>query len=168
MTDKIPEQVQELIDMAISSVSKVIGVAPDLTPDTLPITDQYIRQFPAEAPAEVRTLAISAAGCYFGEVVRRSLNGHWKLAGLSPDRWRVELKNCYLHFSPVGMVGEVLVGKESPEFDGSFDLPPEHKERLKTRLSKTTQIGEDEYFSLSGRFDILQLVASWLTELRET
>ena len=40
----IPAEIWDLIQMARVSVTQVIGVEPDLTPETLPLVDQYLRQ----------------------------------------------------------------------------------------------------------------------------
>jgi hypothetical protein len=147
-------------------VTEVVGVEPDLTPETLPLVDQYLRQMPSDAPSEARQLAIAGAGCYFGEVARRLLHGRWVLPDPAPSSWRVELVSCFLYFSPVGMAGEIQSRGESEEDDGSFATAVEQREDLHQMLAAAAPFSEDEYYSLSGRIDVLQLAADWLVGRR--
>ena len=71
-----PREVEDLIEMAQSSVAEVVGVTPDLTPETLPLVDQYLRQLGPETQEHVLELVLAAVGCHFGEVVRRKLQEH--------------------------------------------------------------------------------------------
>lgn len=157
-----PSEVEDLVQMAQSSVKEVVGVEPDLTPETLPLVDEYLRQVGPGLQLEVRDLVISAVGCYFGEVVRRKLNGRWNTKRSSPQTWRIELVNCFLHFHPVGMAGEVLTGAETEDYDGSFATLDVLRDGLAHMLSEAAPMSEEEYYSLAGRIDILQLAADWL------
>jgi hypothetical protein len=158
----IPVEVEDLVRMARANITKVIGVEPDLTPETLPLVDEYLRQVPTDTADEVLDLAVSAVAAYFGEVVRRRLNGRWTLRSAHPAFWRIELTSCFLYFSPFGMVGEVLNGAESDEYDGAFATLDELRDPLATMLATVPPVTEEEYYSLCGRIDILQLVADWL------
>jgi hypothetical protein len=162
MDDELPPEVEDLLRMVRSNVLKVIGVEPDLTPETLPLVDEYLRRVPADASDEVQQLVVSTVSAYFGEVARRRLNGRWTLRSSHPADWRVELVCCFLHFSPFGMVGEVLNGAESDDYDGSFSTLDEVNDALNAMLSAAPPVPEEEYYSLCGRIDILQLVADWL------
>jgi hypothetical protein len=162
MDEALPREVEDLVRMAQSNVVKVIGVEPDLTPETLPLVDEYLRRVPADAGEEVQHLVVCAVAAYFGEVTRRRLNGRWTLRGAHPADWRVELDCCFLYFSPYGMVGEVLNGAECDEYDGSFATLDELRDALSAMLRSVPPVPEDEYYSLCGRIDILQLVADWL------
>lgn len=159
---EIPGRVADLVEMARHSVTRTVGVEPDLSPETLPVVDEYLRQLPRDAAPEVHDLVLTAVGCYFGEVVRRLLNGRWAVDSDDPGRWRVELVNCFLHFCPVGMTGEVALGRASDAHDGSFATLDELRDPLHEMLSEAAPLPEDEYYSLAGRVDVLQLVADWL------
>ncbi len=149
--------------MACRNVQQVIGVEPDFTPETLPLVDQYMRQLPEDSPAEVVELVLSTVGCYFGEVVRRLLNGRWAISPADPDRWRVELINCFFHFRPVGMAGEVYSRGADERYDGVFATHPEVWEGLSQALTEAVPMPEDEYYSLAGRVDVLERAVDWLT-----
>jgi hypothetical protein len=161
-----PEVVTDLIEMARKMVGQVIGVEPDLTPETLPLCDQYLRTLPEDATDEVRSLVVSAVGCYFGEVARRTLSGRWALCEEGPRAWRIELEPCFLYFHPVGMAGEVMLGRESELHDGSFATLDELRDELFEMLAMAPPLPEGEYYSLAGRIEVLQIAADWLVGRR--
>jgi hypothetical protein len=164
--EALPPQVADLVEMARHNVLEVVGVEPDLTPETLPLVDHYLRDLPEESPPEVRGLVVSAVGSHFGEVVRRILDGRWAIGGEDPTSWRIELSSCFLYFCPVGMAGEVLLGQESDDYDGTFGTLDELWEGLNTALATAAPMSEEEYFSLAGRVDILHFAADWLAAKR--
>jgi hypothetical protein len=143
-------------------VAAALQVAPDLTPETLPLLDAFLRTTVATAAAEERNRLLEDVACYFGEVVRQRLGGHWALLGPGPREWRVELEACFLHFSPIGMAGEALLGCESSEFDGAFDTLEAVRPDLAERLEEAPPLAEREYYSLAGRIEVLEIVADWL------
>jgi hypothetical protein len=157
-----PEAVSDLCELARKMVQEVLGVEPDLTPETLPLLDGYLRHVPGDATEQVRALVTAALGCHFGEVVRRALHGRWSLVDADPESWRIELEPCFLYFSPVGMAGEVLLGCESDAYDGSFATLDDLRDDLHEMLAAAPPLPEEEYFSLAGRIDVLQLAADWL------
>jgi hypothetical protein len=161
--ENLPPEVADMVQMARQSVKKIIGIEPDLTPETMPLVDEYLRQMSPDAPEEVQSLLLAAVGCYFGEVLRRLLNGRWALRGPSPAEWHIELEHCFLHLNPVGMAGEVFTGVESEKYDGSFATLDELRDGLAQMLQEAAPLSEEEYYSLSGRIDILQLAVDWLT-----
>jgi hypothetical protein len=164
--ERCPEAVDDLVELARSMVGRVLGVEPDLTPETLPLLDQYLRGVPDDATEEVRALAIAAVGCYFGEVARRTLSGRWVLCDDGPSSWRIELEPCFLYFHPVGMAGEVLLGRESDAHNGSFATLDELRDDLFQMLASAAPLPEGEYFSLAGRIEVLELAADFLVARR--
>ena len=166
MTDQIanmPTEVEDLAMMACRNVQRVIGVEPDFTHETLPLVDQYLRELPHDSPAEEIEQALATVGCYFGEVARRLLDGRWAITTDPPRKWRVELINCFFHFRPVGMAGEVFYREVSDEYDGAFATLNEQWDGLSQALSEAVPVSEQDYYSLSGRIDVLHLAADWLT-----
>ncbi len=158
----LPTSTADYAQMAIENVKIAIGVEPDFTPETLPLIDAYLQQARTSKLAEVRSLVITTAGVYFGEVMLRLLDGWWNTANASPSRWRVEVRPCFLYFYPVGTTGEVLLGRESDQFNGTFSVLEELKEELQQRLKASAPVTDEEYFSLCGRCDSLQIVSEWL------
>jgi len=161
--EEMPGRVGDLAEMARKGAEHVTGVEPDYTPETLPLLDQYLREVPPDATEEVKQLIVASTGCYYGEVLRRLLKGRWAVPSGAPESWRVELSSCFLYFHPVGMAGEVYTRGQDPEYDGAFATTDELHETLAEALAAAAPVSEDEYYSLAGRVDILQLAADWLT-----
>jgi len=161
-----PKEVMRRVSAVQQAVCALLGVEPDLTPETLPLVDSYLRDSVASLPPRERDQQLCAAGVYFGEVVRRKLNARWALITDAPEEWRVELSSCFLHFRPVGMAAEVVFGCETEAYDGSFGTLDELHDELDEMLQNHPPIPEDEYYSLAGRIEILELVADWLVGRR--
>ena len=68
---EVPEHVVVLCLACAQYVHAATGVALDFTPDTLPLLDHYL-QGVRGAKDDVKELVATAAGAYFGELVRRS------------------------------------------------------------------------------------------------
>ena len=162
-TGEMPKQVSDLAEMARAGAAHVTGVEPDYTPETLPLLDQYLKEVPADATEEVTQLIVASTGCYYGEVLRRLLNGRWAVPSGAPESWRVELNSCFLYFYPVGMAGDVFTRGKDPEYDGAMATTDELHETLAEVLASAAPLSEEEYYSLSGRVDVLQLATDWLT-----
>ncbi len=164
---RVPEEVHQRILAAKARIVDNLGVEPDLTCETLPLLDGYLRAVGEQLDGDERQQVLEELGCHFGEVVRRKLSGHWcEVDGLPPTEWRVELESCFLYLYPVGMTGEVLLGLESEAYDGSFATSDELHDLLSEMLASAAPMSEEAYYSLSGRIDILELVADFLTGKR--
>ena len=160
-----PAEINVLVAEVKEEVIRTTGVEPDMTPETLPLVDAYLRDVVGELGSPEREARLQAVGAYFGEVVRRQLAARWFVEG-DPFAWRVELTSCFLHFRPVSMAAETLVGCESEEYDGTFSTLEELRDDLERMLEQAPPLPEDEYFSLCGRLEVLSLVADWLVSLR--
>jgi len=165
-TAKILTVVTEALEEVESCVAAALGVAPDLTPETLPLLDAFLRTVVAGKDAEERRLLLAAVGGYFGEVARRHLDGRWVVESADAGSWRVELNGCFLYFWPVGMAAEVLQGGETEEYDGSFATLDELHDGLAEVLANAAPVSHDDYYSLAGRIDVLELAVEWLTRKR--
>ena len=161
----MPKKVEDLAEMARKGAAHVTGVDPDYTYLTLPLIDQYLKELPSDATQEVVQLVLTSAGCYFGEVVRRLLNGRWAVEAAATEAWRIELASCFLYFHPVGLAGEVYSRGADEDYDGSFGTLDKLNEPLSEMLAAAAPYSEDEYYSLAGRVDVLQMAADWLTAL---
>lgn len=166
MSHSPPEAIKSLIEEARKLIKEAFGVEPDLTQDTLPLLDGYLRALASTATAPERTVALEAMGAHFGEVACRTLNGHWAPVGQDKRQWRVELHSCFLYFRPVGMAAEVAYGCETEEYDGSFATHDDLHDELNEMLANAAPMSEQAYYSLSGRMDSLLLVTDWLTSNR--
>jgi hypothetical protein len=156
---------ERLIKTAVDQVEQTQGIAPDFTPETLPLVDHHLNSVVALQDVEQRAFSLAAIGCYFGEVVRRRLDARWATPSDNPLGWRIELNSCFLYFSPLAIANEVLVGCETAEFDASFGTLGKHHEAVDSRLKQAPQIGEAEYYSLSSRLEVAELISDFLVGL---
>jgi hypothetical protein len=164
---EVPEAVHQLLLAARARIADNLGVEPDLSCETMPLLDGYLRAMGEQLDSDERQQVLEELGCHFGEVLRRKLNGHWSNTDdQPPTAWRVELESCFLYLHPVGMTGEVLLGCESELHDGSLATSDDQHELLAEMLAHAAPMSEEAYFSLSGRIDVLELVADFLTGRR--
>lgn len=160
-----PPRIAEFVREAAARVETALGVRPDLTPETLPLVDAYLDGARGKDGPVLRLAAV-LAGCHFGEVLRRRFGGWWVLCGDDPASWRLELEACFLRLHPVGMAAEAIRQGEVDGFDGRFATDDENEPALRAALAEV-RVAEDEYYSLAGRFDVLERIADWLVATRQ-
>jgi hypothetical protein len=137
----------------------------DFTPETLPLLDHYLlsaRQDLEEKPA-LRELVLRSAGAYFGELLRRKLNGFWQVPSPDTHTWRVCGRHILFSVNPVGVVAEAIVG--GPDSDGpsgSLLLARADREDVAKRLSEIPPLPEDEFYLTSTRLEVIEIVAEHL------
>jgi hypothetical protein len=149
-----PAAVQEYAAQTVRYVQAVLGVELGYDSDTLPVLDHYLRGVPDEKPATI-ALVVSTAGAYFGEVVRRQLGGRWEVADLEPIEWRVILPSG-ISLAPAGMVAAVIARDDGlEELDTGLHVPSQIEPFVEATLERMSQVTEEEYYSLCGRFDTL-------------
>jgi hypothetical protein len=147
----VPPHIRSLCEACVEYVERSTGVVLDYTPETLPLLDHYLDEV-REAKTDVQTLVASAAGAYFGELVRRIFNARWHAPALELDAWRIEFTHCFLHFNPVGMAREAIESATLGEGFG-FQVNAEDLEALQAGLSVFGEIPEDEYYRLATRME---------------
>jgi hypothetical protein len=173
MSDTLPQDfvpapgaIHELAERTVDFVRHAIrgkrgGIVLDYRPDTLPVLDHYLRGVPKEQPATV-ALITAAAGAYFGEVARRTLGGEWEQTASPPETWTLVLTGG-LRIVP-GALAESAIRQEEDE--ACFEVPEEDRAVVEDAL-EGREVPEDEYYSLAGRLEVLQLIADVLVTLRE-
>jgi hypothetical protein len=146
-----PGDVFERAERTVQQVKQATGITLDYTPETLPILDHYLGQVP-RGRTEILALVVETIGSYFGEVVRKALGGTWEHDG------RLELDGGIV-FSPEAMVAEAAQAGPVEDVDAEFTVPLEARGAVEDALSRAGGVDEAEYYSLSGRFETLLLVA---------
>jgi hypothetical protein len=152
-----PGEIHELAERAVDFVRRALHVTLDYTPETLPVLDHWLRAVPRDEPAMLE-LAAATAGAYFGEVVRKTLGGEWRDDGVLRLVVGIEL-------TPAGMAAEAISNDDS-DGRGTFEVPAGDRAAVEDALS-AREVPEDEYYSLCGRLELLQLVADVLVGRRE-
>lgn len=151
----------------------------------LAFVDHYLSLLRDETREPIITLVAAGAGAWFGELVRREIGGQWIGDGSDPRRLRLLLEPQFMHFSPVDMAYEAIFASEiepgdpripaGAELDGTFhlrkrsanaesDAEPElsDHEWVTERLADTSPLPEDQFYSLTVRFETVSLILELL------
>ncbi|MEO6772864.1 MAG: hypothetical protein ABI467_07560 [Kofleriaceae bacterium] len=163
-------RVQEYAGQAVEYVRRALTMTLEYDSNTLPVLDHYLRTV-AGAKTEAIELVITTAGCYFGEVVRRTLGGRWEIvprvdaegnhrpseAGRDEAEWRVVLPTG-LNFSPLGFVASAIAQSDVEEFDSEFEAPARMRPYVQQTLGRMGEVPLEDYYSLCNRLDTLEHV----------
>ncbi len=149
-----PPRTAEFVRRALDAVRASVGVSLEFDSDTLPLLDHYIKQVPRKE-ADAAALIAAMTGSYFGEAVRQSLGGQWKVEDDDPASWRIVLPGG-LSFSPVRLALAAILLDEDGEGNGDFQAPPKLMEALTEAMGRLGSVGRNDYFTLSCRFDTLE------------
>jgi len=158
-----PEAVSELSASCARFVLAKYGVPLDGTSDTLSILDQYVRDARADLLIQPASLPLLQAtiGAYFGEVLRRAFDAAWFASG-EHDAWRLDFREVYLTFNPIGMAREALTLVEEEGWHAHLDMDVAEKEEVLARLARLPEVPDDEYYAPSTRFDVVELAVEAL------
>jgi len=157
-----PELITELAAACVSFVHKSLGLTLDYTQDTLPILDHYVRSAQG-APVEVMELMAAPTGAYFGEVVRRHVDGlRWHAPADDHAGFRLELEPCFLWFNPIGVAREVIARAPDPEWNAHLQLLDADRPLVESALEHAGDVNETDYFTFGVRYEVIELVTSVL------
>lgn len=162
---------------------RAIGVSldPSLDDAALAYVDHYLSLVRDEQREAIVSLVAAGAGAWFGEYLRRQVGALWIGDGEEPRRLRLLLEPQFVHLSPVDMAYEAIFsGSPAPDdprlptgaaLDGAFHLREraEGDERsahdwIHERLAEAAPLPEDQYYSLTGRFETLTLILELLAD----
>lgn len=180
--------VQSLVRTFREQLERALSVELDGSTETLAFVDHYLRLAESEDREPILTLLAAGAGAYFGEMVRAQMGGTWVGDGRDPRRLRLLVEPQFVYFSPIDQAYEAITGSAidpadprvpgDPPFDPAFHLRPaangdeeqpgarspqdDDAEWLDARLSEMPPVPEDEFHSLTCRFETLQLMLELL------
>jgi hypothetical protein len=167
----VPEPIVELCRSLSDFVQRSVGIRPDFQPETLPIVDHYIEQArrTIEGRDELVDLTGQAIGAYFGEVVRRSLAGFWRVPTPNFHDWQLCGEVAFFSFNPIGIGYEVLtMGTEHGGPSGDVKLAKEDRDLVHARLVALPPERESSYYSLSTRYEVIEIIAEAVRGLAES
>jgi hypothetical protein len=164
MQDEVPEApetIRTLADGCVRFVQQALGIALDGTPDTLPLLDHYLglaRDGEARSREEIIELVATAAGAYFGEVVRRKVPGaRWHIEEeADPSTWRIELDHVFLCFNPVGMAREAITAQQEPGWNAHLELRLQDREVVTQALERVGPVDAGDYHRLAVRWEVIE------------
>lgn len=157
----VPAEILELSESCRQFVVSAVGVELDYEVETIPVVDEYLRTAAAglsDRP-EARPVVTQAVAAYFGEVVRRRIDGFWRHREDPNDPWELCARRALMSMSPLGVVLEIL--ERSAEHDGpsgELRLSPEDAKIADERLGRLPPVSEDEYYLLSTREEVIETV----------
>lgn len=175
--------VESLADRFREQVERALKVRLDGSSTSLAFVDHYLALARDEDREPIVSLLAAGAGAYFGELVRHELGGTWVGDGQDPRRLRLLIEPQFVHFSPIDQAYEAIAGHgldgddprvaPGPSFDSGFGLEPPRQldggldeggdaQWLSERLAALPPVPEDEFHSLTCRFETLQLMLELL------
>jgi hypothetical protein len=160
-----PEPIPDYVTACLEYVRRALKFDLDFTPETLPLLDHYAtlsRETVREKP-ELAPLITRAAGAYFGEVVRARLAGFWRVPTINVHDWAICSSIVFMWFNPIGIAYDALYS--GTEHDGPRSMlrvAPEDHDFLAQRLAALPPLPEDEYFSFSTRFEVIEVAVEAL------
>jgi hypothetical protein len=160
-----PEPIPDYVTACLEYVRRALKFDLDFTPETLPLLDHYAtlsRETVREKP-ELAPLITRAAGAYFGEVVRARLAGFWRVPTINVHDWAICSSTVFMWFNPIGIAYDALYS--GTEHDGPRSMlrvAPEDHDFLAQRLAALPPLPEDEYFSFSTRFEVIEVAVEAL------
>jgi hypothetical protein len=172
--EKAPEFVDGLAKRCLVHIKNRIGVELEYQEETLSVLDCFVESVVNEegggiAPApgdQTRAhlihLLAPTIGAYFGEVLRRTFPCRWRVTSEDPATWFMEFELVPLRFNPVGAAGEALLGDTLPDMNGAIMTEPVQMEALFERFAAAPPVPEDEFYSLTTRFEVLQIAQEYL------
>ena len=163
--DPAPEVIEDLARSCGEYVKKAVGVDLDYTQDTLPLLDHYVAAVRADVQEreELRRLVAHAVGAYFGEVLRRTIGGFWRMPSANVHDWSVCARPVFLSINPMAVAFDALAGGQ--EHDGprsDLRVAPEYRAAVAERLNLLPPVPEDEFFLLSTRLEAIEVAAAAL------
>jgi hypothetical protein len=187
--------VNQLEQAFIEQIHRALGVELPDELSALAYIDHYLSELRDEDREPIITLVASGTGAWFGEFIRKQLGGSWIGDGKDPRRLRLLLEPAFLHFSPVDLAYEAIfsgeLGEQDPRgpegalIDGAFQLdgrenpraegadpedenhdPTSDRDWIRDRLGELSPVPENQYYSVTGRFETLQLILELLAHRR--
>jgi hypothetical protein len=171
-----PQEAQIIAERCVEHVRNRHEVELDYTSNTLSVIDFFIRDVVAEecggtAPppgdsrrAHLVHLLGSTVGVYFGELLCRTFPCRWRISGEEPENWLIEFDHVPLRFNPTIASVEAFTEQEAAGLGQVLITEPMEVETLIERLSVAPPVPADEFFSLTTRFEVLQIAVEWLRE----
>lgn len=144
---------------------------------SLAVVDHYLSLARGETRAPILELLAAGAGAYFGELVRREFGGTWVGQADDPRSLRLLLGAQLLFFSPVAVAHAAVLGREPDDDDLDCALhldrrpepgpdPTDDAAWILQRLESAAPVPEDQFYSLTTRFETIAFIVELLSERR--
>lgn len=160
-----PEPIADLVTACLGYVKRALGTDLDFTPETLPLLDHYLSEVREELAAkpELAQLTAHAAGAYFGEVLRRQMQGFWRLPSGSLHDYQVCSSVAFVSINPFGVAYDALYASTDHEGPRSnLRLSPEDLGYVSARLASVPELPEDQFYLLTTRVEVIEITVEAL------
>lgn len=160
-----PEPIADLVRACLDYVKRALGTALDFTPETLPLLDHYLAEAREELSAkpELAQLTAHAAGAYFGEVLRRQMQGFWRTPSANLHDFQVCSSVAFVSINPFGVAYDALYGGTQHEGPRSnLRLAPEDLGYIEARLATVPEVPEDQFYLLTTRIEVIEITVEAL------
>lgn len=162
----LPEEIAPYVAAAVDYIFNAYRVDLDLSVESLAVVDHYITKARDAEPA-IRDLLATAIGAYFGEALRKEMDGDWDLTeGREPAQWILDLPQG-ISLRPVGMAAEALAMDEVEGYDGAIYVPDDQISVLGAVLKAQDPLPPEQYYALSTRFEVIQKVTEALVAAKQ-
>jgi hypothetical protein len=161
----MPDVIHDLALSCRNYVMASLGVELDFTRETLPLLDHYLSTVRTDVAErdELRRLIVHAAGAYFGEVVRRTIGGFWRMPSPNVHDWAVCARPVFLWINPMAAAYDALAsGQDHDGPRSDLRVAPEYRAAVTERLAALPPTGEDEYYLLSTRLEAIEIASDAL------
>jgi hypothetical protein len=163
----VTPEIEELARAGQSYVERALEVEIDFQPETLAMLDHYAASVRAEVGKNPALGAVigPALGAYFGEVLRARVRGFWRIPSANPQDWSVCSRVVFLAINPIGVGYDAIYA--STEHDGprsTLRVAPEDSKFLDQRLAAMPEVSEDEFFSFTTRYEVLEVALEALSK----
>lgn len=183
----VPPTIRALCAALGEQIQRALGVSLDKSPTSLAYVDHYLSLARDEVRPEILTLVATQAGAYFGEVIRERAGAFWLGDGEDPRRLRLFLTPQWLYLAPIDLAYEAIISDNmepddprhppGPAIDATFhlqsrlphDAAPSSKtdaQWIQDRLEESPPVSAQEYHSLTGRFETMELILELLAAKR--
>ncbi len=169
-----PKVIETLSERCITHIKNRTGITLDFQSETLSLLDFFIHQVLKEEGdgtippigdhrrSEMMHLFAPTLGAYFGEMMRHEFPCRWRLDSDDPKEWLIEFEHVPLRFRPVGAAAEALVQDETNAWGCNLATTRDETEALRERLAAAPPVAESEFFTLSTRFEVIQIAVDYL------
>lgn len=160
-----PEPIADLVRACLDYVKRSLGTDLDFTPETLPLLDHYLSEAreALESKPELAEITAHAAGAYFGEVLRRQMQGFWRMPSASLHDYQICSSIAFVSINPFGVAYDALYG--GTEHGGprsNLKLAPEDHGFIAARLETVPEVPEDQFYLLSTRIEVIEITVEAL------
>ena len=179
MSEAAGAQVRDLARAFRDQVKRALALDLDGSVESLAFVDHYLRTVRESGGDELHGVVAAGAGAYLGDLIAREVGATWLGDGKDPRTLRLLLRPLFLYLAPVDVALDVLGDGQSPvdDLDAGFhgnprlagdeaakegeDALPDH-EWLSERLAEIPPLPEDQYYSLTARYETLLLLLQLL------